>query len=81
MLSSSFSRMTFKWKKNLIYTFNFRGVLYHSSIDCLQKTLREEGFGALYKGFVPIWLRMAPWSLTFWLTYEQVVKVVGGQSW
>lgn len=61
--------------------FIFRGLLYRSSIDCLQKTLREEGVGALYKGFIPIWLRMAPWSLTFWLTYEQVVKVMGAESW
>ena len=27
---------------------------------------------ALYKGFLPCWLRMAPWSLTFWLSFEQV---------
>ncbi|XP_003378612.1 conserved hypothetical protein [Trichinella spiralis] len=39
---------------------------YKSSIDCLLKTISNEGFFALYKGFVPIWARMAPWSLTFW---------------
>lgn len=68
--------------KVIIFTFSFfRGLLYSSSIDCFRKTVREEGFGALYKGFVPIWLRMAPWSLTFWLTYEQAVKVIGAESW
>lgn len=56
---------------------NGRGLHYKSSIDCLIKTVRSEGFPALYKGFFPIWLRMAPWSLTFWITYEQFRKLSG----
>ncbi|CAG9859734.1 unnamed protein product [Phyllotreta striolata] len=58
-----------------------RGTLYSSSIDCLTKTVKKEGMGALYKGFLPIWMRMAPWSLTFWLTYEEAVKLMGAKSW
>lgn len=53
-----------------------RGLLYKSSIDCLIKTTKAEGFAALYKGFFPIWLRMAPWSLTFWLSYEEVMVTI-----
>ncbi|KAJ8319475.1 hypothetical protein KUTeg_004566 [Tegillarca granosa] len=54
------------------------GLFYKGSVDCLVQTVTKEGFMALYKGFVPIWSRMkeqddcAPWSLTFWLTYEQI---------
>lgn len=36
----------------------YRGLFYKSSLDCLLKTVHEEGFMALYKGFVPIWTRM-----------------------
>lgn len=57
-----------------------RGLLYKSSVDCLVKTVKQEGFGALYKGFLPIWARMAPWSLTFWLTFEEVRKLAGSSS-
>lgn len=57
-----------------------RGLLYRSSVDCLLTTIQKEGFLALYKGFVPIWARMAPWSLTFWLSFEQVRKLVGATS-
>lgn len=57
-----------------------RGLLYRSSIDCLLTTIEKEGFLALYKGFVPIWARMAPWSLTFWLSFEQVRKISGAAS-
>lgn len=59
---------------------NGRGVLYQSSLHCLVKTVQEEGFFALYKGFLPIWARMAPWSLTFWLSYEQIRKMAGTAS-
>uniref|UniRef100_A0AAR5PIL3 Mitochondrial uncoupling protein 4 n=1 Tax=Dendroctonus ponderosae TaxID=77166 RepID=A0AAR5PIL3_DENPD len=58
-----------------------RGLLYSSSIDCLKKTVHTEGLEALYKGFVPIWMRMAPWSLSFWLTYEEVLRLMGAKSW
>lgn len=53
------------------------GVHYTSSWDCLTKTVKMEGFWALYKGFIPIWTRMAPWSLTFWLVYEEIRVLAG----
>ena len=42
-----------------------KGTLYTGTIDCFRKTVNAEGFGALYKGWLPTWMRMAPWSLTF----------------
>lgn len=58
-----------------------RGLVYKNSLDCLMKTINHEGFFGLYKGFVPCWLRMAPWSLTFWLSFEQIRKFFGAKSW
>jgi len=58
-----------------------RGTVYRNSLDCLMITIRGEGFMALYKGFLPCWLRMAPWSLTFWLSFEQIRKAAGAKSW
>jgi len=60
---------------------NGRGLIYKSSFECLSKTIKNEGLFGLYKGFVPCWLRMAPWSLTFWLSYEQIRKFFGAKSW
>jgi len=60
---------------------NGKGLLYKSSMDCLAKTIKHEGFFALYKGFLPCWLRMAPWSLTFWLSFERIRKFFGAKSW
>eukprot|EP00911_Craspedida_sp_UC1_P000351 UC1_evm3s269 len=49
-----------------------RGTLYRGSFDCLKKTVSAEGIASLWKGFLPSWARMAPWSLVFWLTFERV---------
>jgi len=57
-----------------------RGLFYTSSVDCLKQTIRKEGFMSLYKGFLPCWSRMAPWSFTFWLTWEEIRKLAGSSS-
>nr|KAF6342072.1 solute carrier family 25 member 27 [Myotis myotis] len=54
-----------------------RGLLYKSSTDCLIQAVQGEGFMSLYKGFLPSWLRMTPWSLVFWLTYEKIREMSG----
>ena len=46
--------------------------IYKSSIDCAVKTIRSEGFLALYKGFVPAFTRMGPWNVIFFLVYERL---------
>lgn len=46
--------------------------IYNGSIDCGIQTVRNEGFRALYKGFIPAWLRMGPWNIIFFITYEQL---------
>lgn len=46
--------------------------LYKGSIDCGIQTVRNEGFSALYKGFIPTWFRMGPWNIIFFITYEQL---------
>ncbi|CAG9862586.1 unnamed protein product [Phyllotreta striolata] len=57
--------------KNLIYT----GVC-----DCYRRIIREEGFLALYKGFWPIWMRMAPWAVINWVTYDGFRVLLGAKT-
>lgn len=56
------------------------GLYYRGSVDCLRQSIKNEGWMSLYKGFVPCWLRMAPWSLTFWLAYETLCSTAGYKS-
>lgn len=51
------------------------GALYQGTLDCILQTWRSEGFMALYKGFFPNWLRLGPWNIIFFLTYEQLKKI------
>ncbi|XP_023160968.1 mitochondrial uncoupling protein Bmcp [Drosophila hydei] len=48
--------------------------LYNGSLDCAVQTIRNEGLFALYKGFIPTWVRMGPWNIIFFITYEQLKK-------
>ena len=50
---------------------------YKGILDCFSKTVKNEGFLALYKGFIPVWLRLAPWQIIFWTSYEQLRKLNG----
>ena len=45
--------------------------------DCIIKTVQNEGVLSLYKGFFPIWFRLAPWQLIFWVSYEKLRNVSG----
>ncbi|KAJ7547436.1 hypothetical protein O6H91_08G085800 [Diphasiastrum complanatum] len=53
------------------------GVLYASSLDCLWKTLQVEGPRSLYKGFVPVWMRIGPHTVITFFIFEQLRKAFG----
>uniref|UniRef100_A0A0B6Y7I0 Solute carrier family 25 member 7 n=1 Tax=Arion vulgaris TaxID=1028688 RepID=A0A0B6Y7I0_9EUPU len=48
---------------------------YTSTWDCLVRTVKTEGITALYKGFIPNWLRLGPWNIIFFMTYEQLKTI------
>ncbi|KHJ85840.1 hypothetical protein OESDEN_14424 [Oesophagostomum dentatum] len=64
----------------ITHTRNVHVQLYNGCTDCFVKIVRHEGFFSLYKGFIPSYIRMAPWSLTFWVSYEEIRKFVGAPS-
>ncbi|XP_071450565.1 mitochondrial uncoupling protein Bmcp isoform X2 [Hetaerina americana] len=59
-------------QKKLISASGEHPRIYRGSIDCFLQTVRNEGFMALYKGFVPTWFRMGPWNIIFFITFEQL---------
>ncbi len=48
------------------------GVLYKNGIDCLVKTVRVEGFPALYKGFTTHYLRIGPHTILTFVFLERL---------
>ena len=44
----------------------------HTMTRVARDIIKNEGFLSLWKGFIPIWCRLAPWQFIFWVTYEQL---------
>jgi len=53
---------------------------YSGIFDCTKQTIQKEGILAMYKGFLPIWLRLAPWQIIFWTSYEKLRILNGDKS-
>uniref|UniRef100_UPI00358DE624 brain mitochondrial carrier protein 1-like n=1 Tax=Myxine glutinosa TaxID=7769 RepID=UPI00358DE624 len=49
-------------------------ILYQSTLHCFLQTWRTEGSLAFYKGFWPNWLRLGPWNIIFFITFEQLKR-------
>lgn len=56
---------------------NDHAKVYSSAMDCLIKTVRNEGFMTLYAGWVPNWSRLGPHSLITFLVLEQLRRLAG----
>ncbi|CAA2934281.1 mitochondrial adenine nucleotide transporter ADNT1 [Olea europaea subsp. europaea] len=50
---------------------------YNGMIDAFRKTVRHEGFRALYKGLVPNSVKVVPSIAIAFVTYEQVKDIMG----
>lgn len=49
-------------------------MLYSSTLDCVYKLITKEGFFlAVYRNFLPTWLRLGPMNVFFWLSYEELL--------
>ncbi|XP_065075892.1 solute carrier family 25 member 35-like [Ochlerotatus camptorhynchus] len=52
-----------------------KGLLYKNIFDCFVKIYRSEGVHGMYKGFVPLYVRVVPHSvlnLTFWDIFKKL---------
>ena len=50
---------------------------YRNAYHCLISIVKDEGIKTLWRGTLLNWMRMAPWSLTFYLTFEESRKLIG----
>ncbi|RYG56962.1 solute carrier family 25 protein [archaeon] len=54
-------------------------VSYNGAIDCIVKTLKNEGPFAFYQGVVPQFFRITCWNIVMFITYEQLKKLASTQ--
>jgi solute carrier family 25 protein 34/35 len=55
---------------------SFKGKYYSGFMDCIIKTVKNEGFFSLYRGFVPLFLRLGPHSMLTFVFYEYFVRLL-----
>ena len=54
-------------------------LIYRNTLDCIIKTVKNEGPLGLYKGFVPNWMRIGPHTIICFFVFEQLRRLVGMQ--
>merc|ERR1712176_1529780 len=50
---------------------------FRGTFHCFSTIIRKEGFMNLYKGFFPIWARLGPWMVIFYLSFEKLRNLYG----
>ncbi|KAG5187289.1 mitochondrial carrier domain-containing protein [Tribonema minus] len=53
---------------------------YTGMLDVLRKSAQQDGLRSLYKGFLPTWMRIGPWAIVMFMTYEQLMLSVDALS-
>lgn len=64
------------WDVILTRVYNQKGNLYKGPIDCFAKTVKSEGFMALYKGFAAQLFRIWPHTILTLMFMEQLMKLM-----
>jgi solute carrier family 25 uncoupling protein 8/9 len=54
----------------------YTGPKYKGIADCFVKTVRNEGPLALYKGFLPNFVRLGGWNIVMFVSLEQIKKAI-----
>lgn len=53
-----------------------KGVHYTGFLDCVFKTMKNEGPLAFYNGFVANFMRIGTWNICMFITLEQIKKII-----
>jgi len=57
-----------------------QAALYTSMTDCFVKTVSKEGYGALYQGFTPAFLKLAPYTTISLILTDKLSQKLLGKS-
>ena len=83
-LVASFALTTAICPADVVYTSYLAGPSigrsFSSPFDCAKTLLAEGGMPAMFRGWVPLWLRFLPSSVLTFLIYERMRKLLIGSS-
>lgn len=70
----------FDISRTRVFSQDSKNLKYSGLIDCLVKTIKYEGPLGLYKGFLPMWARIAPFTVIQLIIWEQLRVFFGMTS-
>lgn len=47
---------------------------------CLMAILKNEGPMTLFRGFLPTYIRLGPWQVVFFTSFERISLLLGGST-
>lgn len=50
-----------------------------TTLKCFREIIKKEGVRKLWSGFLPAYVRLGPWQITFFVIYEQLNKMTGNE--
>jgi solute carrier family 25 uncoupling protein 27 len=54
---------------------------YNNSLtNCIRMIARERGFLFFWKGFALNWIRLGPWQMIFWMSYEKMSQLTNQKT-
>ena len=54
--------------------------MYNGIVDCLTKTIKAEGVLALWKGFMPAFIKLTPHTVISFVILEKLTSIMTGSS-
>ncbi len=54
--------------------------IYETARQCLVTIVRNESVLVLFKGFIPMYARLGPWQISFFIMFEFLHKEILGES-
>lgn len=60
-----------------VFSQDSKNPKYTGLVDCIMTTIKNEGIKGLYKGFIPMWSRIAPFTVIQLVVWEQLRKLNG----
>ena len=59
---------------------NMKGAVYTNMFDCAQKSVAQEGFMVLWKGFTPAFIKLAPYTVISLTLLEKLNVMITGKA-
>ncbi len=74
---SGLAAVTFELPFDTVKTRIMTSKEHLTTVECFKSIIKKEGVKKLWSGFLPAYIRLGPWQITFFVVFEQLNKLNG----